>query len=272
MLESVLKIDKISKRHLFAFVLGFMYTFIGALTSYLLFKDFMSTATLFFTTLLTVPTLTSYIKKEERIESLAGLKHFFRNHKDIIETYIFLFLGVFIAYIILAAGAYNSSLLEYQTSFLEKRGVNSELVESVPESSFGAFMYILDKNLLVCVIAFLLSIAYGAGAIFLIIFNASIFATFIVKITQYVTTSITHTAALTGSLMVHTVPELSGFLLAAISGGVISKALVTEKIGSNAFKNVIKDATMLFLLSLLIITIAAFLEIYVTRGLLRLII
>ena len=67
----------------------------------------------------------------------------------------------------------------------------------------------------------------------------------------------------------HLVPEIAGFIIVAIGGGVLSRAILTEKFGSEGFKNVTRDALMLFLIACLLVIIAAFLEVYVTTGLFR---
>ena len=64
--------------------------------------------------------------------------------------------------------------------------------------------------------------------------------------------------------LIHLLPEISGFLLAAIAGGVVSKALIREKRGTKAFKNVFKDATMLVLIAIGLVLLGAVLEVFVT--------
>lgn len=271
MLEHLLRINKIGKRHYFALLLGFAYALIGAVTAFFLFRDFMSLAMLFLTTLLLVPTLMAYLGKEERIERKVGLRHFFRNHKDILETYLFIFHGVFLGYLLIGFFALGVSydVNEYQFDFLRSRGIVPEGVSVVPESTLAQVGGVLARNLTVDLVAFILSIAYGAGAIFLIVYNASIFSSFIVLLIRYLSTTTAHATAIFSTMLIHLVPEISGFLLAAIAGGVISKALTRERFGSDKFRNVVKDATVLFLISVVLIVLAAFLEIYVTRGVFR---
>jgi uncharacterized membrane protein SpoIIM required for sporulation len=67
--------------------------------------------------------------------------------------------------------------------------------------------------------------------------------------------------------LIHLIPEISGFLLAAIAGGVVSKAILHEKKGSKGFKNVFKDATVLILIAVGLVLLAAVLEVFVTARL-----
>jgi hypothetical protein len=230
----------------------------------------MSIASLFLTTILLVPTLISYLNVQERIESKDGPQHFLHDHENIIETYVFLFIGIFIGFLIIGAFV-GEPALSYQFKFLSNNGVNEAAVTSVPDSNMHSVLVIMGQNLTVDVIAFLFSIFYGSGAIFLIVFNASIFASFAVLVSQLIAKSLPHVASVIGAFSIHLIPEITGFLLAAIAGGVLSKALMNEKIGSDSFNNVIKDCTILFIMSVLLIALAAFLEIYVTRGAFRMI-
>ena len=101
---------------------------------------------------------------------------------------------------------------------------------------------------------------------FLIVLNASVFATFIMFIMKELPI-ITNKAAILGIFMIHTIPELFGFLLAAVAGGILSKAIIQEKFKSRPFKNVIKDAFAIFIIAIVVIVIAALLETYVTPSL-----
>ncbi len=270
-LEKVLKASWIERRPHYAFILGLIYTLIGYGTAVLFFGKHVSIAMLFLTTLLVVPSLVVIISMEEKIERKEGLKHFFRNHREIFETFIFLFLGIFAGYLIIGsfAGSFDT-VFNYQVTYLTEQGsVSKEVLENVgaynqnlPQSQH--FIGILASNVTTTLLFFLLSFFYGIGGIFLVLLNASIFASFIIYLTRFFKA---HIVSLIGVFSIHMIPEVSGFLLAAIAGGVISKALITEKFGSSKFQNVLKDAVILLFIAFIIIGIAAFLEAYVSAPL-----
>ena len=56
------------------------------------------------------------------------------------------------------------------------------------------------------------------------------------------------------------IPEVTGYLLAAIAGGVLSHAFVREKIGGKNFKIVLIDSIVLLIAAILFLIIAAFIE------------
>ena len=72
-----------------------------------------------------------------------------------------------------------------------------------------------------------------------------------------------------GVFSLHLIPEVLAFLLAAIAGGVVSRALIKEKWKSQGFRNVFKDATILVLISFVILLVAALLEAFVSTSLMR---
>jgi hypothetical protein len=133
-LEEFFKPDWVRHRPYLAFVFGLFYTFIAFFITAFFFRGMMSVAMVFLTAILLVPTLLLLVKKEEGIERKYGLKHFFKNHKDIFEVYLFSFLGVFFAFVILGLATYNNpdvygSLFDFQARFLEFQQVDDGVIE-----------------------------------------------------------------------------------------------------------------------------------------------
>ncbi|MFO8016013.1 MAG: stage II sporulation protein M [Candidatus Woesearchaeota archaeon] len=267
-LESM-RIDWIEHRPYISFFFGFIYVIIGYFIAGFFFDD-TSIAMLFLATLLIVPSLIKLIEVEEKRESRYGLKHFFREHRDILEAYVFLFVGVFAGYALLGFFAHDfNSIFQFQLDFLmNQQGLSQELVDRFFEGEITASLShvagVLENNLMVMLICFVLSLFYGVGAIFLITLNASVFASFIVYVSDYIAKEIGHVFLITGLFMIHMVPEIAGFLIAAIAGGVLSKALVGERWKSERFRNVFKDSLMLLVIACALVLAAAFLEVYVT--------
>lgn len=275
-LEEFFKPDWVKHRPYLTFIFGFFYTFIAFFITAFFFRGMMSVAMVFLTTILLVPTLLMLIKKEENIERKYGLKNFFKNHKDIFEAYLFSFLGVFFAFVVLGLVTYNNpevygSLFDFQSRFLEFQNVDYGVIDGfVAGTMQPSALHVLDifaHDVIVVMICFILSLFYGASAIFLIILNGSIFASFIVLVIR--TIGQDAMAGLQAFLffLIHLIPEISGFLIAAIAGGVISKAILHEEKGSKAFKNVFKDATVLILIAVGLVLLAAVLEVFVTARL-----
>jgi len=261
--EQFLESEKIKRHAFFIFGMGFVYTFLSFFVSYFFFKDSFSLAIIFLTTLLLVPVLNKFINDEEEVEGKDGLKNFYKNHKSLFKVLFFLFLGIFFAFVVLSF--LNQDLFTYQTDLL--RAIGNDPSENILQHEdivkFDQALGIISQNILVVVIAFILSIFYGAGALFLIILNASIFAIFISKLIYMKGASVLFL------FLIHLVPELTGFFMASIAGAVMSRALFRENLLSERFSNVARDSLVILLISALLIVIAGFLEVYLVADLMK---
>ena len=269
MLEQI-NIKFFEKRPYAALVLGAVYVFAAFFTSRIFFPRAVAVSMLFLVTVLLVPTVLKLMSLEEKRERKDGVRHFIKDHREIFEIYIFLFIGIFAAFVFLGL-FYGTGNFDYQLKFLERQeGLSSELIKSKTETGVSIahsnFFALVQNNLAVILICFALSFFYGAGSMFLIVLNASVFSAFVMFIIKELPT-ITHKTTIFLIFLVHTIPELFGFLLAAIAGGIFSKAIIQEKFMSSQFKNVVKDSFLIFLIAVVVIIIAALLETYVTTSL-----
>ncbi len=261
-----------------SFFLGFVYVILGYIIATLFFfEKSVSVAMLFLTTLFLVPTFVGILTAEERFErsqSEPGIWSFLKQHRTIIEVYVLIFIGAFLGFLVLGILAYDKMplLFEYQLDFLgTQEGITTRVIENFFASphtpSLNNALLILQHNLSVALIAFFLSVVFGAGGLFLIVLNASVFAAFGVLLLRYLATNFLGGVKIILIFGLHLIPEMAGFIIAAIAGGVISKAILTERFGTEGFKNVARDALYLFLVACVLIVVAAFLEIYVTADL-----
>ncbi len=256
----------------YLFFLGFIYTFIAYIVSYFFFGSYdISIAVLFSLTILLLPSLQILINMEEK-KDRKWLPHFIKEHKDIFEMYLLLSLGIFFAYVIIGSFMSADSMFIFQQDYLNNhQGISETLFDDFLSSEYNPefenFVALASQNILIVAICFILSLFYGAGAVFLAILNASVFATYIVTIMKYVGKTIPESLGIIGLFMIHLIPELSGFIIAAIAGSVASRALIKEKFMSRKFSNVMKNCTVLLLISICFIIVAALLETFVTSKL-----
>jgi len=270
-LEQFFKASWLEKKPAISLLLGFVFVFIGLITSLIFFRNDISIALLFLVTLLLVPSLMKLIDLEEKMESKFGIKHFFKNHKPILMIYLFLFLGIFAGYLVIGFGAGDNLdyISEEQMKVLDGGLTAEEMVDFSFDEKLSNAFGIFSSNLLVVLIFFILSVFYGAGGIFLVVWNASIFSTFIVMTINNLSRGVPHALGLLGAFSLHLIPEVFAFLVAAIAGGVLSRALIKERWKGKHLSNVIKDAVVLLLISLGVLMIAALLEAFVSTGLMR---
>lgn len=244
-LEQLLDTNTVKQHSYLVLVLSFIYVFFAYIVAKLFFPEGESIALIFTLTLILLPSLNHIINSEEIIEK-KGCNHFLKNHKVIFSVYLASFIGIFLGFLILS----NYISFSYQLSFIEKLDFTT-IVQPTVENLFG----LITTNLTVMIICFILSLFYGAGAIFLIVLNASVFAVFLNHLGKKIVYLY---------FFIHLIPEVAGFLLAAISGAIISRALFVEKFCSKSFKNILRNSLIILLIATGLIIIGALLEIFVT--------
>ncbi|MBS3127052.1 hypothetical protein J4228_02710 [Candidatus Woesearchaeota archaeon] len=265
--EEIINTMRLQRRPLYALVLGLVYTPIAFFTAFVFFRETMSIAMIFLISLLAVPSLILLLSVEETRERQEGARNFFHNHKDIFEVYLFLFVGIFISYLttLWITGMYG---LPLESVSGEQLNVIGEIISEDKINDFNVngllhALRIFSVNIGVALLLFILSLFYGAGSIFLVAWNASVFSTFIYTTITNISTGMQHSLVLGGIFLIYVIPEVAGFLLAAIAGGVVSKAVVLETFMSFQFRNVLRDAVVLLFFSFALLFVAAFLESYV---------
>jgi len=252
---------KIVIRHFsFVFFLSAAYVFIAYASTQLFFPN-QSIATVLLLTILLVPSLHHLIVMEEKIER-TGSSHFWRRHHTLFKCYTGAFLGLLAGFIIL--GMVSPNTLEYQTSQLAQSHLRPEIIQNFSTNPYtpsvaNAFA-LASHNLSFLIIGFILSLFYGAGAIFIIAYNASVFASFVVQIFQRWAGAYQLTAI---SLM-HLLPESAGYILAAIAGAALSRGIIHEKLKGDKLHNVAQNSFLMLVVAVLFIIIAAFIETFVT--------
>ena len=192
---------------------------------------------------LTYPII-SFLLKEQKIE-FEGKRIKKRYEK---EMYIFLtiFLAVLISFIMVSPLIKDYSIIEKTYNYITGNIVfNSD------------FLTVLTNNLVVLFFTFLLSIISLSGLIFVIVWNASLVAYFF-------TTFLTVKEGLIGivGILGHGIIEVIGYILIGFAGGLLSYRLSKKKLKNDEInKDFISDFLSLILSSIILIFIAAVLEI-----------
>ncbi len=247
----------------FVFILSALYVFASYTVQTLFFPN-QSLATVLLVTVLLVPSLHHLIIIEEKIER-QGSSHFLKRHSTILKCYLGAFLGLLAGFLIL--GFVNPHTLDYQITQLEQEHLKPEIITTftqqpyTPSSTIALALFSHNINYLL--IGFVLSIFYGAGAIFLVAYNASFFAAFIIELFARWNTA----ASLASISLIHMLPESAGYILTAMAGASLSRALIHEKLRDRAFRNVLRNDFLLLVFAMLFILLAAVLETYVTATL-----
>jgi len=266
MLEQLFNLKSIKGSSLNIILLGVIYAFIGTLSALMLFPNYVSIMSLAFTSVLLIPSIGKLMKEEENI--VANERHFsvlvlFRDHKDVIRLYLLLFFGIFLSFCAIGVFTSNTYVEHYFGAQLKIAGISGEAV-----NIGGEFAGIVMNNLLVLVICFILSLAYGSGSILFIVWNASVWGiVFGYFIHQSAVSSqssmLIYFTQMFLPFLPHMLTEALSYILAAVVGGVISKAVLREKMFSHKFNHILVDGLLVAAFGFLVVVIAGAIEVFV---------
>lgn len=128
---------------------------------------------------------------------------------------------------------------------------------------------IFINNFIVTIVCLLLSLVYGAGAIIFITWNAIVWGVVIGFFAKQALVSSAGVNPFTIFLTTvlpffpHMIMEALPYFTAAIVGGIVSKAALREELFSARFNEIVKDASIVMALSLVVLLAAAIIEIKV---------
>lgn len=107
----------------------------------------------------------------------------------------------------------------------------------------------------------ILSLIFGAGAIFVLAWNASVIAAAIGIFTSYRISEIPLGIA---RYMIHGFPEIAAYFITALAGGIFGVGVIRNGIKSKRFLHVVENVVILLFIAIVIILIAALIEVYFT--------
>ncbi|MCG2867805.1 MAG: stage II sporulation protein M [Candidatus Nanopusillus sp.] len=208
------------------------------------------------------------IEKDERIsEKIKSKKNMFLRYKE----YFIMSFVIFFASII---GFYIGYLIDYNLFYPQIQAIE-DIREHVIALSYGHaiypnsfFTYILFNNMTVLLLFFSFSIIFGAGSIYLLLWNASIIGVFLgLRASEYISNNIIYKFILIPTISLleilpHGILEFLGYFLAALAGNILSIAFI-KNLDKETLETILSDSLALFVLSILFIFIAALIEAYI---------
>ena len=248
--------------------IGTFYASVGLLFAYILYPELSSMMALTFVVMLSLPFMYFLIASEEKkYHALLSEWTLLRQHMRTFKKYMYLFIGLtlgFTLWKVFSPEQWATALFSTQTAALQSiNGITGDI-----SNILNNMMLIFLHNTKIVVISFFLSFFFGAGAIFILTWNASIIAVALgteIKgvITQMAGSSyIPAIAFKTLAYMTHGLPEILAYIIAGLAGGIISYAIIREDIKLSS--RIMKDSAIMFAISLGLLFIAAYLEVFIS--------
>ena len=275
MLEQLFPQSWIKERVWLMFFLGFAFSVVGMGSALILFPGDVAFPAIAFTALLALPSLNRLLSIESNqaaSEEKFDLANPFRNHADIFGVYLFLFLGVLLAFSVFALLLPGIAANELFSGQLSAVGLAGNATGWAAGSH--SFAPIFFNNFLVFCFAFLASFIYGSGSVFVIIWNSSVWGVVFGSIAREASSNvvfgpIAYFVKMMLAVSPHMVTEASAYVLAAIAGGIVSQAVIRERLFSRRFSKVVQSALVIFAFAAVLLLAAAYTEASITNNLLR---
>jgi len=195
-----------------------------------------------------------------------------REHWKALSALMWLFFGFIvgfsIGYILLpgqSANNFNAQIEVFcsinSPSNYESCLKDNGIITGNVASSSGMVLSIFANNVSVLIFVLLFSLALGAGAIFILVWNASVIAA---AIGMFAKSEISGLPLGIMRYMIHGLPEIAAYFIAALGGGIVSVAVIRKDMDNERKWNIMQDAIVLIVIALLILLVSAVIEVYFT--------
>lgn len=260
------------------FFVGLLYASISILLVHWLFRNdpTLSKASgimvVLFCIMCSLPFMYFIIRREEKEdEEVEGLFSVWRVHKDAISALMWLFLGFIIAFSFWHILLHDSNLLNFQIQSYCQINSPGNVESCVQQYSFGdstgaatkslRFFSIIENNVYVMIFTLIFSLLFGAGAIFILVWNASVISAAIGIFTQYNLSEIPLGIA---RYMIHGFPEIAAYFITALAGGIFGVGAIRHGFKNKKFIRILENTAILLFIALIVLIFAALIEVYFT--------
>ncbi len=277
-LESLVTPFKAEKHPVEMFFIGLVYSSVAMFVSLQIFEEMAGLIAVFLTVMASIPLMFATIKYEEGKDLVCeGEARLIREHSKAVYFLVMLFLGItvsFTLWYVFLPEPQVQSLFSLQINTI--KSINSGVGMAIA-SQASIFSKIFFNNLRVLLFCILFAFFYGAGAIFILTWNASVIA---VAIGTFVRGNLAEYASFLGlpaianhlhifslglaRYMIHGIPEIMAYFVGGLAGGIISVAIIKKDFRTERFERVLLDTADLVLISVLLLFIAALVEVFIT--------
>jgi len=282
MLESLINPKKVEKGPWKMFFIGLLYASLSLILVHTFFSGnavlskFSGLIVVTFCVMFSLPFM-YYITKqeEEEDEEMGGLLSAWKIHKNAVFALIWLFLGFVIAfsfwYLILGNPSLLNAQLETYCMINSPGNIESCVQEFSMGSAYvtptgaatntGRFLAILENNVYVMLFTLIFSLIFGAGAIFVLAWNATVIAGAVGIFSHYRLVEMPLGIA---RYMIHGLPEITAYFITALAGGILGVGFIRHGIKDPRFLRVLENVIILLFIAAIILILAAIMEVYLT--------
>ncbi len=284
-LEDIIRAKSAERQPLYILPLAFLYASIALFVALWIFPSSAAIVAVFLITIATMPLFLDVVVFEKTKEE--GSRNYLRelltfgrgvDKEKLLPFFIYLFLGLSLAvafwFSVLPSSMLND-LFHIQLNTIKEINLSLASGGAAFTSFFSA---ILANNVKVLAFSILFSFIYGAGAMFILAWNASVIGVAMgdtirsslaaaSKVVGGPTGFVTYSSAVSAGLfryLLHGIPEILAYFIGALAGGMLSIAVAHQEFNSEKFRKTAVDVACLAGLAILLLIIAAVVEVTIS--------
>lgn len=278
-LESLMSPANAEKKYSLVLLLGFLFAIVGGILASALKGFGQSMLFVFFTAIPAIPLMYAIIKYEEEKDlKVVSEKTLLKEHSKALKAFMVLFLGMILGMVVIFVfSPWDITVDLFETQLHTLENITNNITGMVTQSQVAVFNMIFFNNMKVLILSIIFSFLFGAGAIFILSWNASVIAA---AIGSFMRSQFNHAAELVGiskiaqyfevatvgllMFSIHGIPEILAYFTAALAGGIISVAIIRHDFATENFERIVIDSADLIFISLVLLLVSALLEVFVT--------
>ncbi|MDO8628488.1 MAG: stage II sporulation protein M [Nanoarchaeota archaeon] len=300
-LELLIGPKKAERKPWDVFFLGILYASVAMFLSVVIFREQASIIMVLLTVIACLPLVHRTFSREEAADDhFASERPILKQHWKALKFLTLLFLGFVVAFSVwyvflpdqMVQTSFDSQIQTIQNINARVAAVvaasghavtgnnvltSQNVISSSATSAGSLFFQILTNNVKVLLFSVFFAFFYGAGAIFILTWNASVISA---AIGAFVRNNIGEYAMQAGWVktggyfmtfslgflryFLHGIPEILAYFVGGLAGGIISFAVIRHDFGTENFKKILVDAVDLIMVAFLILVGAGLLEVYIT--------
>ena len=281
MLESIVNPKSVEHGPWKMFFIGLVYGSLSLIlvkwffASDIVLSKFSGMIVVTFCVMFSLPFMYFLIKQEEEEdEEVEGFLSVLKIHQDAIYAFIALFFGFLVAfagwYVILQDNnLFNAQIETYCMinspgnieACVLKYDITQKTLSTGAATKEMRFLSIIENNVYVMIFTLIFSLIFGAGAIFVLAWNASVISSAMGIFTNYDLKDIPFGLF---RYMVHGTPEIAAYFVTALAGGIFGIEIIRNGVRNPKFLRVIENVVILLFISIILLIIAAIIEVYFT--------
>jgi len=252
-----------AERHPLEIILiGFFYTSISLFLSLWIFPGYASLVMIFLTLIPCLYLVQGALILEEKKEDQGNSEMWIlKEHSKTLWFFLILFLSFLLPFvfwaIVLPESIVHDAFAVQEQAFQQIQSITGKV------TSLDAFSIIFTNNFRVLLLSLLLATFYGAGAVFILAWNASVMG-FVIGSLIRDTLGFASLPYAFLKYFLHGIPEMLAYFAAALAGGILFIFLIKADFEKNKIKKTLIDTSILIAISILMLIVAGLIEVYIS--------